>query len=386
MTRTARTKPRVLFVLNSLAGGGAERVMTTLLAASADLTDRYDFSLALLDREPPGYRAPDWLTVHQLDGRFSLARSAGHFLRLVRRERPDVTLSFLTRSNLVSVLAAKLLRHKAIISERANTSSHFKPGVAGEIAKRLIRALYPRADAVIAVSQGVADDLRDNFGMAEAKLRVIANPVDGEAIRAAAGAAPAISSERPYLIAVSRLIAVRNLPLLVEALARARTDLDLLILGQGTERAAIEARAAELGVADRVRLCGFQENPYAIMARARAYVSGSNKEGFPNGLVEALALGLPAVVTNCASGPSEILADKRREELRELMVAPYGVLTPLGDADALARGIELAIEPELHARLAAAGPARAAEYGTERAKAAYWGEIERALGVSARPT
>lgn len=359
--------------------------MLALLAASPDMREPYDFSLALLDREPPAYSPPDWVAVHQLDGQFSLARSLSAFLRLARRERPDVTLSFLTRSNIVSVLAAKLLGHRAIISERANTSGHFAANASGALAKRLVRLLYPRADAVIAVSQGIADDLRENFGVAEDRLRVFANPVDGDALRAAAAEAPAIALDRPYLVTVSRLTRTKNVALAVEALARARTDLDLLILGQGPERAAIEARAAELGVADRVRFGGFQQNPHTLMRRSRAFVSPSNGEGFPNGLVEALALGLPAVATNCASGPSEILADKRREEIDDLTVAPFGVLIPPNDADALARGIELATEPGLHARLTADGPRRAAEYGTERAKAAYWGEIGRALRKSARP-
>lgn len=354
--------------------------MLALIAASADLRDRYDIALALLDREPPAYAPPEWLTVHRLDGRSSLARSMANFVRLVARERPDVTLSFLTRSNMVSVLAAKLFGHRAIISERANTSGHFRPGASGAVAKRLIRALYPRADAVIAVSRGIADDLRDGFGVDAGRLSVIANPVDGDAIRAAAAMPPAIGSDRPYLVAVSRLTKGKNVTLLVDALGRAKTDLDLLVLGQGTERAAIEAQAAELGLASRVRLCGFQENPYAIMRGARAYVSASNGEGFPNGLVEALALGLPAIATNCASGPSEILADLRREQVDGLTFAPFGVLVPPDNADAFARGIEaVALEPERHAALSAAGLKRAAEYGTGRAKAAYWSVIDRAL-------
>lgn len=385
MARPSSDRPRVLFVINSLAGGGAERVMLSLIAASEDLRDRYEIALALLDREPFAYAPPGWLTVHQLDGRFSLARSAARFVRLVARERPDVTLSFLTRSNMVAVLAAKLFGHRAIISERANTSGHFKPGASGAVAKRLIRMLYPRADAVIAVSRGIADDLRDRFGVDAAKLDVIANPVDGDAIRAAAAAPPAITSERPYLVAVSRLTKGKNVALLVDALARARTELDLLILGQGPERAAIEARAAELGVAARVRPCGFQENPYAIMRGARAYVSASNGEGFPNGLVEALALGLPAIATNCASGPSEILADLRREEVDRLTFAPFGVLVPPNDADGFARAVEaVTSKPGRHAALSAAGPKRAADYGTGRAKAAYWSVIDRALASRPR--
>ena len=376
---TPTHRPRILFVINSLAGGGAERVLLSLLDLSADLRDRYDFSLALLDREPPGYAPPPWLTVHQLDARFGLARSVRQLYALARDIRPEATFAFLVRSNLASVVVAKLLGHKAIISERAHTSDHFGSGASDRLARLLVRAIYPRADRVVPVSAGIADDLQRHFGVDPARTVTISNPVRADAIRQAGAESPAWTSERPYAAVVSRLMPNKNVAVVLEGLARADTDLSLAIMGQGPERERLEAQARALGIADRVHFLGFQANPYAIMARAACYVSGSNAEGFPNGLVEALALGVTAVSTNCASGPSEILADRPRESIGELTVAPYGILVPPNDPDAMARGIEAALVPERRDALAAAGPERASHYAPVRIRDAYWRVVDAVL-------
>ncbi|WP_052134764.1 glycosyltransferase [Sphingomonas sp. 37zxx] len=372
-------KPRILFILNSLAGGGAERVVLSLLDLSADLRDRYDFSLALLDRETPDYSPPTWLTVHQLDAQFGLAQSVKQLRALVAQVQPDATFAFLVRSNLASIIVARLAGHKAIISERANTSGHFPTDLKGRLSRLMVRLLYPRADHIVSVSAGIADDLVQNFGVSADRITTIPNPVRADAIRASGAQDPAWTSERPYAVAVSRLAPNKNVALVLDGLARADTNVALAVMGQGPERERLEVQAAALGIADRVHFLGFQSNPYAIMARAAFYVSGSNAEGFPNGLVEALALGIPVLSTNCPSGPSEILADSAREAISGLTIAPYGILTPPNDADSMARGMEAALEPGLSAELVAAGPKRAAEYAPLRVRDAYWGIVEKVL-------
>jgi N-acetylgalactosamine-N,N'-diacetylbacillosaminyl-diphospho-undecaprenol 4-alpha-N-acetylgalactosaminyltransferase len=376
---SAQARRRVLFVINSLAGGGAERVMTSLIAASADRRDRYDMALALIDDEPRHYPVPDWLEVHQLDGRMSLPRSIRAVERVTRRWQPDVTLSFLTRANIATTLAALLHRHPAIISERANTSGHFKPGLSGRVAKGLIRATYPRATRMIAPSAGIAEDLVSAFGVRERRIATIANPVDAPRIRALAREAAAPPVAGRYAVAVARLAPSKNVGLLVDALAASGSDLSLVILGQGPERARIEARIAAHGLGDRVVMPGFVANPYPLVAGAACYLSASNGEGFPNGLVEALALGVPAAMTNCASGPSEILADMRRQDVPGLYEGRYGILVPPNHVDAMARAIAMVSEPARAEALAAAGPGRADEYSVEAATDRYWQVIEAAL-------
>lgn len=372
--------PKVLFILNSLAGGGAERVLLALLDASRGMTGQVDFSLALLDREERDYSAPGDLKLHQLDSRFKLGRSIAGLYKLCRAERPDVTVSFLTRANVASVIVGKLLGHRIVISERANTSSHFKPGLSGDVAKAMIRRSYPRADRVIAVSRGIAEDLADNFGVSAGRIATIANPVPAARIVAQGEEEPAIAMDRPYIVAVSRLTPGKNLAMVLDAMARSTIDLPLVILGQGPEREALVARAAELGLSDRVIMPGFVSNPYAVVKRAAFYVSASNAEGFPNGQVEALALGIPVLATNCASGPSEVLADKRREDVHGLTFGDYGVLVPTNDPATMAEGMAAIMAPERQAQYRAAGPKRVEAYSVETARDSYWREILSTLG------
>lgn len=373
---------RVLFIINSLAGGGAERILLSLLANSRDMLDEFDFSLALLDQEQRDYEPQDELRVHQLDSRFKLVRGITQLRKLAAAERPHLTVAFLNRANVASIVVARLLGHRAVISERANTSSHLGSSLSGKVAKAIVRRTYPKADHVIAVSQGIADDLIENFGVDPARISTISNPVDAAAIQRA-GAEPFNRPvEGPYAVAVSRLTKSKNPILLVDALAASGVDLSLVILGQGPERDAIRARAAELGLADRVVMPGFVANPYPIVRGATCYLSASNGEGFPNGLVEALALGVPAAVTNCASGPSEILANMRREDVPGLHAGQYGLLVPTNNKDAMAEAIRRVTSPETASALALAGPLRAGQYGTEQAKTLYWEVIRRVLDKS----
>ncbi|MPT47036.1 MAG: glycosyltransferase [Sphingobium sp.] len=374
----ASSSPRdtIFFVINSLAGGGAERVMTELVNASHIFADRYDIALVLLDDEPRAYAVPEWVTVYQLNGRFSLIHSMREFHALAKRIRPSVTLSFLTRANFVTVASAARLGFGAIISERVNTSGHFVGGLASHISKFLVRTLYPRADHVIAVSAGIADDLRTHYRVKPEKMTTIANPVDRQRIRAAAGEPVEPLVKGPYAIAISRLSRNKNAILTVEGLAASRSDLSLLILGQGPEQEAIKARAAELGLADRVVMPGFVANPYPYLAGASCYLSGSNAEGFPNGLVEALALGVPAISANCPSGPSEILADKAREEVNGLLEGLYGILVPQNDAAAMGEAINRISQSDRAAFYSEAGARRAADYSVEGSRDQYWHIIE----------
>lgn len=371
-------KPRILFVINSIAGGGAERVLLTLLEASEGLQDRVNFSLALLDDEPRAYELPSWLSIHQLNTRGSLLHSTWQLRQLVRQQQPDLIVSFLTRSNVASTIVARSVGLPNVISERANTSGHFAPTLAGNLSRWLVAALYPRATRVIAVSRGIADDLVQTFGVRRDLVDVIANPLPADRVRHLAEQDCGLTVAQPFCVAVSRLTVSKNVRMIVDAFARSSLPGSLVIFGEGPERSAIEFAIEQHGLTGRVLLPGFVSNPFATMRQAEFYVSASNGEGFPNSLVEALALGLPTIATNCASGPSEILADVAREQVSGITIAPYGILTDTNAVDQLAEAMRMISD---HAeRLRAAGPVRAAEYSVERSCARYWETIAEALG------
>lgn len=372
-------KPRVVFLINSLAGGGAERVMSTLLLHSRDRSDTHDIHLVLLDRETEAYPAPDDLTVHRLDSRRSLIRSGLMLFDLLRRLKPDVVVSFLTRSNFVNVATARLLRSGSIISERAYTSGHHGDTRSGRISRALIRGLYPRADKVIAVSKGIAEDLRDNFGVPADRLVAIPNPVDSASLKArAAEPAPRVS-DRPYIVGMGRLIRSKNFELLIRAFAASTYPGDLVILGQGSEQDALETLAADCQVAHRVHFGGFMANPFAVIQAAEAYVLPSNAEGFPNGLAEAMSLGLPVISTNCNTGPSELLDDAGSLNVHGLYEARFGLLVPVNGTDAMRDAISRMADPVVRADLAARARDGARRYELETSVKAYWSAVEEVL-------
>jgi glycosyltransferase involved in cell wall biosynthesis len=376
-------RKRILFAINSLAGGGAERVLATLLGGSTPWRERYDIHLALLDDEPRAYDVPDWVEVHQLDARHKLLPSLTQLRTLVGRLSPDATLSFLTRANVANAWAMAGRGRPWLISERVNTSAHLG-GARG--AKAMVRLVYPRAAHVIAVSEGVVDDLAANFGVARARMSAIANPVDHQRIAELAAEPPSFTVAGPYIVAAGRLMPNKNFPLLLRAYAQAAPQARLVILGEGTERGALTALAASLGVADRVDMPGFVANPFAVVGRAQAYAMPSNAEGFPNGLVEAMACGVPVVATNCASGPSEILAGRPRDAITGGIDVDAGALVPTDDVQAFAAALCRVLAEPCRSICGAQARQRSQAYGVEQAARNYWAKIEAALAApSAAP-
>jgi glycosyltransferase involved in cell wall biosynthesis len=208
--------------------------------------------------------------------------------------------------------------------------------------KRKLRRFFEHCDGIIANSLGVARDLSSFLGIAPERIAVAPNPaVAPDLAQLAAGPVdhPWLQQNGvPVIMAAGRLGRVKDYPTLVRAFAqlRARQPCRLMILGRGRQRAKLETLARQLGVEQDVELAGFVSNIYPYLARARVFVVSSLREGGPNVLMEALALGIPAVATDCPHGPREILEDGR-----------YGTLVPVGDAAALAEAIAEALRHPL---------------------------------------
>jgi glycosyltransferase involved in cell wall biosynthesis len=374
-------RKRVTFLLNSLADGGAERVMATLLAQSRAECEEFDVSLVLLDRARQDYSIPDWVSTHQLDCRGSVWQSVRQVSKLFAEQRPDVTLSFLTRANVANVWAMR--GQRCVISARINTSAHLaaKPNAALRAAVRLT---YPRASKVVAVSEDVGKDLSINFGVNPARIVNIPNPVDVAAIARMAREAPPIVIGGPYIVAVGRLYGIKNFPLLLRAVAHAGLPHKVLILGEGPDRELLMSLATAVGLEGRVILPGRLANPFPLIAGADAFALSSNGEGFPNALVEAMALGVPVVAADCPSGPSEIVAGTARGLIGTATLASHGVLTPPNDISEFAAALSLVVRQDVRERLSRAGAERALQYEPAGIKNRYWSVLREHMDERVR--
>jgi len=338
---------RVLLLINSLEGGGAENVMARLAGDLAARNVETEIRLALLDDLPAAHTVSPLVDVTRLDGRGSYWRSIRAVNRLIRSWRPDIVLSFLTRANCAALLARRTTRFHCVISERVNTTSHLGTGIRGRVLRRIVAGLYPHADAVVAVSRGVRDDLVSGYRVPAARISVINNPFGIDTLQACAAAPASIPLPDDFFVSVGRLVPNKAGDVLLRAFAAHRNETrHLVMLGEGPERARLEDLTRALGLETRVHLPGFVDNPQAIVGRATAYLSASRSEGFPNALVEALAVGRPVAVTDCPSGPSEILGMADSVDRTGVRHAEAGLLVPVDDVAALTAAMDLLDDPD----------------------------------------
>ena len=297
----------------SLRGGGAERVMVTLANAFAERGVKVDLVLA---KAEGAYRdqVSELVRVIDLDCR-RVALSLPRLVRYLRREQPQAMLSAMSHANVIAIFARWLARSSMRLVVSAHTTpSQSKPRYArGRLVPMLTRKTYPFADAIVAVSQGVADDLVQTIHLDPCKIEVIYNPVVDDSIPAKA-AEPLnhpwfADGSPPVILGVGRLTEAKDFQTLIRAFAlvRAKRVARLMILGEGEQREELEALVDDLGLREDVEMPGFVSNPFAYMRRAAVFVLSSRWEGFGNVLVEAMACGTPVVSTDCPNGPREIL-------------------------------------------------------------------------------
>ena len=284
----------------------------------------------------------------------------------LRRKKPTALLSAMGHANVIALLARDLARvaTRVVVSERANLSVYSTR--ANGFRKRLMTwfmgRAYRRANASIAVSAGVADDLVARTGLQRETIDVVFNPVVGEYLQEMAeipAEYPWLPPDtRPLILALGRLVEQKGFSTLIRAFARLRAErsVRLVILGEGELRQELESETERLGVSSDVVLPGFVNNPFPVLRQANLFVLSSGWEGLPNGLIQAMACGTPVVSTDCPSGPAEILENGR-----------WGRLVPVGDEVALAEAMAETLDEAEHPDVSA----RAAYFSLDRAVEGY---------------
>jgi len=334
------TEKRVAIYMHTLYNGGVERVMFDLIRGFLHRGVAVDLVLDLLIYSPFEKLLPAGVELVKLNAHSPLQRIA-KLRDYLSTRRPDAVLSATHFANETACIARALARvptrlllseHTTLSSDIANTSRF---SLRSMVIRWTTHRIYPLADAIIAVSNGVADDMCRVSGLARDKVLTIYNPI--AATRLFASAAEPLDDPwfspgaSPVILAIGRLETQKNFPNLLHAFAKVRASREakLLILGEGSEREHLTALVAELGLTADVSMPGFVANPAAYMARAAVFAMSSNWEGMPVAQMEALTLGTPVVSTDCPSGPAEILAN-----------GAYGEMVPMDDPTALAEAIE----------------------------------------------
>ncbi len=341
---------KILLVINSLEGGGAERVACTL--AQHWSAQGHALTIVTLHGGPIVYDLPPEVKLHSLEAR-RLLRGPGRLAlvpvgafelaRFLKQLQPDATISFLTRANLLHILTRWFgNRSPVYISERSFSEAEYVGP--RRVVGMMVQRLYPLATRIIAISDGVKNSL-GRMGVPLANITTIYNPQNLDEIRAEAR----LSSDKPRvggsfrMVMAGRLAEPKDYATLLEALAvlvgKRKLDVRLVVLGEGTNKAMLHDKARALGIADCVEWMGWVDNIHAVMATCDVFTFASTYEGFGNVLVEAMACGLPVVSTDCPGGPREILEGGK-----------HGFLVPIRDHVAIADAVEsLATDPAVYA-------------------------------------
>jgi glycosyltransferase involved in cell wall biosynthesis len=328
--------PRIALFHPCLIHGGIQRVFVNMAQGFLD----HGFAVDMVQATPEGgFRDQVPLGVRLIDLNAGRAlTSVFPLVRYLRRERPDAVVSGAIQTNIAAVWARQL----AGVSTRLVLTEHNTINAIINNARMLrtrmspffIRKFYPWADEIVAVSQGAASDLASIMRVPICKIPVIYNPIIGsdfwKRAREPIADVEIARDNRPIILAVGRLHFLKDYPTLLRAFAEVRRDMDtrLIFLGDGEERLNLAKMADELKIGAHVRFLGQVSNALPYMKQATVFALSSIHEALPTVVIEALAVGLPVVATDCPSGPREILCD-----------GAYGTLVPVGDHSALANAL-----------------------------------------------
>ena len=333
--------------MSSLSGGGMERAMLNLAGLYASKGMGVDLlvaseqgplineiphkvNLVSLKSQPNRYRL--WLLKAAFLIDFSLFRLIffrklpkavkviPSLIQYLKQETPDLILSTPTTANLALVWSARYANYqgRVVIREATTLSQEIRhnPSLFFRVIRKFVTVWYNKADAVICVSKGVKEDLRNNFQADEIRMHVVQNYIDEKQLRYKADSDESrdiIKKYGNFILSAGRLEPEKNYDLLIRAFANiaGKVSHNLVILGEGSQRTHLEILAQELSLADRVFLPGYFVNPYPFIKACEVFALSSVYEGSPNVIREALILDKKIISSDCPSGVRELLDNGR---------------------------------------------------------------------------
>jgi len=335
---------KITFIINSLSSGGAEKVLSVIVAEL--IKQNYQVEIIFLEQNE-FYKLDKRIKniyLSNFNGSESGLKKLLYIPLLAYRlkkyiQKNDIKLiqSHIFRANYVNVLA-KLFgaTHKAQVVTAGRVSRYKELGLNGKINLWLIKTLYAKADLIISKAQGMQEDMQKLFNYNVPQI-VINNPYDIKLIETLSQEKVEFEfkKEKRYLILVGRLIKLKRNHEMIEVLKKLNEDVELIFLGDGSEKENLQSLVKNYSLESRVHFLGQVSNPYKYISKSDIFVSCSESEGFPNVLVESMICKTVVVSSDCVSGPKEILGDNE-----------CGLLFDVGNKEKLLEHIGFLLENE----------------------------------------
>lgn len=328
---------KIGLVINSIdCGGGAERVSSMLVSRFAEMG--YETHLICIFHSPWEFPINNDVKRHFLYNDkssfrfFSVMKRLLMLRKICRKENIDVLIGFMTMAE-YSVIATWGLKTRSVISVRNDPNTLYP----SRFKRFFARMVLSMADGAVFQTE----DAKEWFpGRLQRKSKVIFNPVDNRFYQVKRAIQPRL------LVASGRLHPQKNYPMMLKALAVVLETNNVLleIYGKGALLPELQEMVNQLGISDKVRFCGQSDDIPSVLSKADAFLLSSDYEGLPNGLMEAMAVGVPIVSTDCpCGGPKMLLGENER-----------GLLVPVGDAKSMASAIKLLLDsPQLKEQVSA---------------------------------
>jgi glycosyltransferase involved in cell wall biosynthesis len=362
---------KIIFLIPTLSMGGGERVVSELSLALPDSVE----SIIVLFKNEVFYPYKGKLVSLNLQlsrGIFFkiyyFLKGLYYFQKIVKKENPDYIYSFGFPADMMAILTEP---SKTLVAAH----SLWEKSHGGFLEKNLIKLFFNKAKKIICVSKTVAEDLIKNFNIKREKIEIIPNPIDIEKIRklAALPIEPEYQEifKNPVIITMGRMSEEKNQCSLIKAFSEVKNkvqDVKLVILGQGEKEKVLKKLTKELGIEDSVYFLGRKDNPFKFLAKAKVFVLSSLREGLPCSILEAMALSIPVVSSDCRSGPREILAPKTdiNHQAEDVEFAEFGILVPVSNEKKLAEALlKVLTDKNLADNLAEKSRKRAEDFGVK---------------------
>jgi N-acetylgalactosamine-N,N'-diacetylbacillosaminyl-diphospho-undecaprenol 4-alpha-N-acetylgalactosaminyltransferase len=382
-------KKKVTLFINSLTSGGAERVLSVVIEEL--INQEIDVELFCIEQDvvyplPKEVKVTYLSTLHKDDSGIKkllyLPYLALKLKKYIKEREITLIQSHIYRANFINLLAKAFgAKHKVEVVEVTSISNLKDGGFATKMNFFLIQLLYRYADLIIFKAQKMREEFLKSINYSGETL-VINNPYNIEKIRLLSEQNVddfEFQESKKYMITVGRLAVEKRQVKLIEGLIGLDDNIELIIIGEGDEKASLQQVIDEYGLSSRVHLLGKKENPFRYVAKSDLFLLSSSGEGFPNVLVEAMICGVPVISTDCISGPREILApdtDIGKSIGSDIELAEYGILYPIDNNKLLVKAItQLLYNRELHESYREKGARRAEDYALLKIIKEYKGAL-----------